>query len=129
MTEPAPTARQSDRDVLVKHVCVERRDSKKIFGDLDDAEDYFVFDDIFNEVAREASCWGGFKNYVFLFWDGLGFWGTDVTKLDRLKKGKYYKAPGWFDRYKSSKYVISSLVFMIAFGIIIYSEIERIGDI
>ena len=52
-----------------------------------------------------------------------------MTKLDRLKKGKHFKAPGWLDRFKSAQYVVTTLIILIAFGIIIHREILRIGSI
>ena len=92
-------------------------------------EDYFVVDDVINEISKEQSFWIGFKKYVFLMWDGLGFWSTDVTKLDRLKRGKYNRPPGWLHRFKSLQYVITTFILLFIFGSIILHEIKRIGEL
>ena len=123
--ETIPTARQNENDELVKpqenehHHC--HQDEKKVdfLSSLKNEEDYFVVDDVIREVSKEQSFWIGFKKYAFLMWDGLGFWGTDVTKLDRLKRGKYHKHPGWLDRYKSFQYLITTFIIIIIVGSII----------
>ena len=30
-------------------------------------------------------CCGNLKSYIFLWWDGVGFFGPDYTKLARLE--------------------------------------------
>lgn len=95
--------------------------------ELNNSEDYFVVDDVMREFNQKKSCWEGVKSYAFLVWDGLGFWGTDVTKLDRLKRGKYMRKPGWLDRFKSAEYCVTSVIFLyLAISIILY-EGNRVG--
>ena len=40
-------------------------------------------------------------NYIFLLWDGLGFFGFDDNKLERLKG----KKPNWYDRFTNKRWV------------------------
>lgn len=88
-------------------------------------EDDFVVDD----AIKELYDWPHIKKFIFMINDGLGFWGTDVTKLDRLKNKPYHKEPGWFDKFFSLEYFITSAITLwVAISIIIY-EIERIGTI
>lgn len=96
---------------------------------LNDSTDYFVVDDVIKEMGKENSCKDIFMKYSFLIWDGLGFWGTDVTKLDRLKKGTYFRPPGWFDHFKSFEYFVTSVIFLwVSISIIVY-EANRVGTI
>ena len=129
--ETIPTARQTEDDPVIQkpdHKC-SMKHKESILSQFDDNEDYFVVDDFVREVKKEGSCLKAMKRYTFLVYDGLGFWGTDVTKLDRLKRGKYHKPPGWFDRFKSFQYVVTSIILIIVFGMILAHEIDRIGDI
>jgi hypothetical protein len=53
-----------------------------------------------------------FTEYIFLIWDGLGFFGFDDNKLARLKG----KKPKWYDRFSNKRWValnVSVAVFIL----------------
>jgi hypothetical protein len=52
-----------------------------------------------------------FKNYIFLLWDGLGFFGFDDNKLERLKG----KKPKWYDKFSNKRWVVARLILSIVF--------------
>ena len=61
-----------------------------------DTDDEQVFDDIIAENKDKK--WKDLViDYAFLLWDGLGFFGTAIHKLWRLRGYK----PRWFDRFRS----------------------------
>ena len=50
--------------------------------------------------------------YIFLLWDGLGFFGFSHNKIDRLKG----KTPRWFDRFFNWKYMTVNIIFLSIIG-------------
>ena len=62
--------------------------------------------------------------YLFIWWDGIGFFGFDDAKLERIRR----KPAGWLDKYKS---VNRMILFTIAFFVLIYilvNEISKLGQ-
>jgi hypothetical protein len=66
-----------------------------------------------------------FYNYLFLLWDGLGFFGFDDNKLERLNG----KKPKWYDRFSNKRWVLLNLILATAFFYIITSQFELIDTI
>ena len=58
-------------------------------------------DDIYRE-NKDLTCLKFLNKYVFMMWDGIGFFAMDRVKLKRLRG----KKPGWCDSYKSPKSII-----------------------
>lgn len=46
------------------------------------------------------------KSYLFLMWDGLGFFGFDDNKLDRLKG----RPPKWYDRFYNKRWIAAKII-------------------
>ena len=55
-----------------------------------------------------------FTSYVYLLWDGLGFFGFDDNKLERVKG----KEPRWYDRFVNKRWILFNLS-IIAFVIVL----------
>ena len=62
-----------------------------------------------NKSTSSNGCCALFSSYVFLLWDGLGFFGFDLLKLERLKG----KAPRWYDRFKNQRWLVLNLIITI----------------
>ena len=63
--------------------------------------------------------------YIFLLWDGLGFFGFDPTKIDRLK-GKNAR---WYDRFFNGKYMALQILFTGIIVVFLIKEYGHIGDV
>ena len=64
-----------------------------------------------------------FCEYLLLMWDGLGFFGFDDTKIERLR-GK--KVTFWTP-FTSKKQTLVLLVSIIVSAILISTEVEHLG--
>lgn len=62
-----------------------------------------------------------------LWWDGVGFFGFDHKKLDRLEKG----APPvyWYSRFKSLYYTLSLIMITGAIIYIVVGEISKLNTV
>jgi hypothetical protein len=65
------------------------------------------------------------ENYTFLLWDGLGFFGFDDNKLDRLK-GIPSK---WYDRFKNKRWIIYNFLAVIVVVGIITNHLKELGKV
>ena len=52
---------------------------------------------------KKQTFWAFIQEYVLLLWDGLGFFGFDETKLDRLKGSKV----DFLTKFKSKKWILT----------------------
>ena len=93
-----------------------------------------VIDDVYEECKNDG--WlKSISQYIFMFWDGLGFFGTDITKLERLKKvkdktdPKGYKGPKWYDKFKSCQWFTTSLILISISIHVIRLEIDKLGTV
>ena len=59
-------------------------------------------------------------NYTFLLWDGIGFFGFDDNKLNRLK-GQSVK---WSDRFKNKRWIIFNLMAFILITFILITHLN-----
>jgi hypothetical protein len=66
-----------------------------------------------------------FRTYLFLLWDGLGFFGFDDNKLNRLKG----IPPKWHDRFMNKRWVLFNLTSISIVLIIIVGQLETLGDV
>jgi hypothetical protein len=57
-------------------------------------------------MNKKTSCFEVVINYLYLLWDGLGFYGFDDNKLDRLKGVK----PRWYDKFTNKRWLVANLV-------------------
>ena len=68
---------------------------------------------------------GFFKNISYLVWDGLGFFGYDDNKLERVRGTK----PRWFDRFLNVRYVLFQVVFVAVIVYVFASQIENLDTL
>jgi len=64
------------------------------------------------------------KKYLFLYWDGVVFFGFDDSKLERQRG----RPASYLDKCSSLKRII---LYLLAIGIIAYvliTEISKLGD-
>ena len=59
-------------------------------------------------MTRTSKCCDTCEAYIFLLWDGLGFFGFANHKLTRLKGIK----PRWYDKFKNKYWVGFNLSFL-----------------
>ena len=64
-------------------------------------------------------------NYTYLLWDGLGFFGFDDNKLERLKG----KNPKWYDRFSNKRWVVSNLIIGFFVIYVLSGQVELLGDV
>ena len=64
-------------------------------------------------------------NYIYLLWDGLGFFGFDDNKLARLKG----KPARWYDRFVNKRWMIFNLSFLIFVLVILSKELKTLGNV
>ena len=69
--------------------------------------------------------WAQIKQYIWLLWDGVGFFGTSDLKLDRLKG----KKPRWYDPCKSKRWMAFNFIAFVAVTIILKDSIETLGTV
>ena len=65
------------------------------------------------------------NEYLFFLWDGLGFFGFDDNKLERL----YGKKPRWFDPFFNKRWMLSQLTMLAIIAYILYESFITVGDI
>ena len=67
-------------------------------------------------IPKSESNWKDYlTNYIFLIWDGLGFFGFDDNKLKRLTG----KKPLWHDRFFNKRYVASQFILAVVLGFVL----------
>ena len=67
----------------------------------------------------------GCKEYIFLWWDGVSFFGPDYTKLARLS-GTPVR---WFDKCKSLEWLFPFVAILAIAGFVIGSELNDVGSL
>jgi hypothetical protein len=70
-------------------------------------------------------CCGNLKIYVYLWWDGVSFFGPDYTKLARLSG----TPPRWYDKYKSFAWLFPRLFLLAVVGYVVGSELSDLGSV
>ena len=58
--------------------------------------------------TRCENCCELFTTYIYMMWDGLGFFGHDDNKLGRLRG----KKPKWYDRFVNKRWMLFNLTFL-----------------
>ena len=66
------------------------------------------------------------KEYVWMLWDGLFFFGFDDTKLARLNKGA---KTSYLDKFKNKKWMGKNIIAMIVVLYVIASSASKVGTI
>jgi hypothetical protein len=66
-----------------------------------------------------------FKEYLWLMWDGVGFFGTSELKLDRLKG----KEPRWYDPFKNMRWMALNLIIFAIVSIVLKSGFDSLATI
>lgn len=87
---------------------------QKVHGNIENnynSEDSEVFDDLLAENDGK-SLRTVLSEYIFLFWDGLGFFGTDVTKLHRLKHPNDPNSIRWYDKFTSCQWMSTTVIML-----------------
>ena len=66
-----------------------------------------------------------------MFWDGLKFFGTDVTKLKRLKRnnGEKPKPPRWYDKLLSIQWMTTTIVLLAITIFVLRQEVKLYGTV
>ena len=65
------------------------------------------------------------NSYLFLLWDGLGFFGFGNYKLPRLKGIK----PKWSDKLTNWQWLLFSFSIVLVSGVVIVSSMSTLGDV
>ena len=64
-------------------------------------------------------------NYLYLLWDGLGFYGFDDNKLDRLKGVE----PRWYDRFSNKRWLLANMTLYALVVYILAGQLNQFGEI
>ena len=64
---------------------------------------------------RKNHCCDYVISYLFLLWDGLGFFGYDNHKLKRLKGIK----PKWYDKFKNIYWIMFNISFLLIITVVL----------
>ena len=75
--------------------------------------------------SNTNKCCDYFKNYIYLLWDGLGFFGFNDTKLNRLKGIK----PRWYDRFLSKRWVAFNITSLVLVTYVLIEQLKILGSI
>ena len=75
-------------------------------------------------IKSKTSCTKLLNEYLFFLWDGMGFFGFDDNKLDRLEG----KKPRWYDPFFNKRWMFSNLILLAIIGYIIYENFLKLGD-
>ena len=70
-------------------------------------------------------CKNSIKEYIFLWWDGVSFFGPDHTKLQRLNG----IPPRWFDKFKSFAWFFPKFVMLALIAFVIGNEFKDVGEV
>ena len=66
------------------------------------------------------------KEYVWMLWDGLFFFGFDDTKLARLNKGA---KTSYLDKFKNKKWMGKNLIAMFVVLYVLASSASKLGTV
>ena len=75
--------------------------------------------------TNELSLSNYLSNYIFLLWDGTGFFGFDDNKLERLKG----KKPRWYDRFSNKRWLATNVIVGLAIIYVLSGQYELLGSI
>ena len=75
------------------------------------------------EQKKKSTNWNLVREYILLLWDGLGFFGFDETKLERLRGAKV----DYFTKFKSAKWMITNILLGTFVLLVLRSAIMKIG--
>ena len=76
-------------------------------------------------TKKKMGCCEFFASYIFLLWDGLGFFGFDDNKLDRLRG----KPPKWYDRFLNFRWILFNLTLTAIMVSILARQAGNVGNI
>ena len=65
------------------------------------------------------------EQYLFLIWDGLGFFGYDNHKLNRLKGIK----PKWYDKFLNPYWIFFNVTFIGIISVVLVQEYSNLGTV
>ena len=75
--------------------------------------------------SNTNKCCDYFQSYIYLLWDGLGFFGFSDTKLNRLKGIK----PRWYDRFLSKRWVAFNITSLVLVTYVLIEQLKILGNI
>ena len=78
-----------------------------------------------NKDSNCNNCCELFTTYIYLIWDGLGFFGHDDNKLARLKGIK----PKWYDRFLNKRWLFFNLSMIIIVISVLASSYDTLGSV
>ena len=76
-------------------------------------------------TSKKLSYSSTLSEYLFLMWDGLGFFGFSDIKLERLKGIK----PHWYDRFKIKRWVLMNIIILLLYIYILIGVFNTLGDV
>ena len=77
-----------------------------------------------SKPKSKSNCKSYLTNYLFLLWDGLGFFGFDDNKLGRLEG----KKPKWHDRFFNKRWLASNLILAAVLDYVLIGQYSTLGD-
>ena len=75
------------------------------------------------EKKEKETYWRTMREYLLIMWDGMGFFGCDDTKLDRLKGEKVE----FRTKFKSKKWVTYNLTLLTIVVYVLNQELSKLG--
>ena len=106
---------------LIFNISNEKGDESDRSIDLDEK-----YENITNDLGRpNESQKDKFKAFIWMLWDGLGFFGFDDTKLARLNGAK----TSFMDKFKNRNWLMSSLIGASIISYVILSSVSKLGTI
>jgi hypothetical protein len=65
------------------------------------------------------------KEFIFLTWDGMGFFGHDGNKIDRMKN----KPVSWKDPFFNRRWLLFKAIFVFLLIRVTLSQYSKLGDV
>ena len=78
-----------------------------------------------SKAENKAESLNILKNFAYLLWDGLNFFGHDDNKLDRLKG----KDPKWYDRFLNARWVLFRILLVAVLVVVFMGQYDLLGTI
>ena len=74
---------------------------------------------------NRISCCSMLNSFIFIMWDGLGFFGFDDVKLNRLRG----IPPKWYDRFRNKRWILYNITVVVLVIYLFASQLGKIGDV
>ena len=74
---------------------------------------------------KKLSFWRRMKDYIWMWWDGLIFFGYDDTKLPRLNGAK----TSFTDKFRNKKWLMITFTSVMVILYVLTSQISKLGTV